>query len=440
MIRSIVLLLAIILAIVIAPDTDAATGSLWLSTDGPTNTGGSDRQSVELGTRFYSDVDGQITGLRFYKVSTSTGTHIGNLWTNTGTLLTSVTYSGESASGWQQVNLNSPVNISANVSYIVSFHTVGYISTQHYFDSPRNMSPLHAQVNAGVYTYGSGNSLFPSSTYLGSNYWSDVVFSSVPPATATPTPTASSTPTATDTPPPGSTSTPTSVATSTSTPVPPTSTPTPIAPTPTPNPAGFTCTEVVGFSVTNSWYTNGFIQSVPDPQRWQLRWWSGGSIDQWAAGSAFSGWTDSNNLITHCSSGSSAPDRVVINISGDFNTDPNWWMNETKQVINYVKATYSPGVRVIVLQPPVGGPSSSLCPTTDNTISYPWVRATYNFPFIIQAIQMLSNGSSIQQGPYTEVRSCADYNNTNGDSAGHINASAQQAVGQYIANWYSQSR
>ena len=55
--------------------------------------------------KFRSDVAGQVTGVRFYKGSGNTGTHIGNLWSSTGTLLASATFTGESASGWQQVNV-----------------------------------------------------------------------------------------------------------------------------------------------------------------------------------------------------------------------------------------------------------------------------------------------------------------------------------------------
>ena len=49
--------------------------------------GGRLRQPVELGLKFRSDTDGFITGVRFYKTSENTGTHIGHLWTVGGTLL-----------------------------------------------------------------------------------------------------------------------------------------------------------------------------------------------------------------------------------------------------------------------------------------------------------------------------------------------------------------
>ena len=62
-----------------------------------------------------------ISGIRFYKASTNTGTHIGNLWTSGGQLLASATFTGESASGWQQVNFAQPVTVNKNTTYIASY-------------------------------------------------------------------------------------------------------------------------------------------------------------------------------------------------------------------------------------------------------------------------------------------------------------------------------
>src|SRR4051812_16709882 len=60
-----------------------------------------DASAVEVGVKFKADLDGQITGVRFYKATANSGTHIGNLWTAGGTLLASGTFSAETASGWQ---------------------------------------------------------------------------------------------------------------------------------------------------------------------------------------------------------------------------------------------------------------------------------------------------------------------------------------------------
>ena len=84
-----------------------------------------DPNSVELGVKFQASQDGTITGIRFYKGPQNTGTHVADLWTASGTLLASVTFTNESASGWQQVNFSNPVAITAGTTYVASYHTSG---------------------------------------------------------------------------------------------------------------------------------------------------------------------------------------------------------------------------------------------------------------------------------------------------------------------------
>jgi len=142
----------------------------------------SDTNAVELGVRFRADANGHITGVRFYKAATNTGTHTGSLWTNTGTLLATATFSGETASGWQQVAFSTPVAVTANTTYVVSYHTnVGnYGFDGAYFASAGvDNAPLHGLANGvdganGVYLYGA--SAFPTSSFNAANYWVDVVF------------------------------------------------------------------------------------------------------------------------------------------------------------------------------------------------------------------------------------------------------------------------
>ena len=69
-----------------------------------------DAHSVELGVKFTSEVFGTVTGVRFYKSAANTGTHIGSLWSASGQLLATATFTGETASGWQQVNFSTPVD------------------------------------------------------------------------------------------------------------------------------------------------------------------------------------------------------------------------------------------------------------------------------------------------------------------------------------------
>src|SRR5262249_5388746 len=100
--------------------------SIWTTSTSP-GWMENDASAVELGVKFKADSNGYITGLRFYKYAQNTGTHIGSLWTTSGTKLGTVTFSGETASGWQQMMFASPVAVTANTTYVASYHTnAGY--------------------------------------------------------------------------------------------------------------------------------------------------------------------------------------------------------------------------------------------------------------------------------------------------------------------------
>ena len=155
--------------------------SIWDSSAIPTYTAVSDGQAIEIGVRFRSNVDGYITGIRFYKGSANTGTHVGNLWSTTGTLLASATFASETESGWQEVLFSSPVPITANTTYVASYHSAsGYFAfDQGYFTAGVDNGPLRALADGedgsnGVYLYGVSG--FPTDSFNSSNYWVDVVF------------------------------------------------------------------------------------------------------------------------------------------------------------------------------------------------------------------------------------------------------------------------
>ena len=79
----------------------------------PANPNFPDNGAYELGVKFRSDIAGFITGIRYYKSVDNSGTHLGNLWSATGTLMATATFVNESASGWQEVLFASPVAIAA---------------------------------------------------------------------------------------------------------------------------------------------------------------------------------------------------------------------------------------------------------------------------------------------------------------------------------------
>jgi len=164
------------------------------TTQTPVLTGQNDGVSYELGMKFQSSVSGQLTAIRYWKDAQETGTHIGNIWSSGGTLLASVTFSNETASGWQQQALASALHITASTTYLVSVNSSFYVATVGpacnpypcvndsresagsqglYFTISNGALTSVADDNNGVFaTLGT----FPAWSYHYANYFRDVVF------------------------------------------------------------------------------------------------------------------------------------------------------------------------------------------------------------------------------------------------------------------------
>ena len=144
-----------------------------------------DASAVELGVKFRADRAGTATGVRFYKAAANTGTHTGSLWSASGTRLATVTFTNETASGWQAATFATPVQLTAGTTYVVSYYAPNghYSVTSAGLDTAFDNAPLHALAGAtndnGVYAYGNGQT-FPASSYDSGNYWVDVTFAGVP--------------------------------------------------------------------------------------------------------------------------------------------------------------------------------------------------------------------------------------------------------------------
>ena len=147
----------------------------------PTTVDSGDSASIEVGVAFAPTQNGAVTGLRFYKATSNTGTHVGSLWSSSGTLLASGTFTKESASGWQTLTFSAPVAVTANTTYVA-----GYLAPNgHYSDTPNGFAsgvdngPLQANANSttpnGLYRY-TTTSAFPTNSFDATNYWVDVLF------------------------------------------------------------------------------------------------------------------------------------------------------------------------------------------------------------------------------------------------------------------------
>jgi hypothetical protein len=159
--------------------------SIFPATATPESAGGPGNP-LETGVRFQTTSNGYITGIKFYKFASNTGTHVGSLWTNTGTLLARTTFTNETASGWQTALFTTPVAVTANTPYVASYFSPsgGFSASLSYFTSAVSNPPLVALADGqaggnGLFDY-SSSPTFPTRSSLSRNYWVDVQYSSTP--------------------------------------------------------------------------------------------------------------------------------------------------------------------------------------------------------------------------------------------------------------------
>ena len=159
----------------------AAPVSLWTPQAVPNTPAAPTTQAAQLGLSFIPNVAGYVTGLRFYKSSSNLGQHIGYLWSSTGTLLASVSFIDESTSGWQQANFATPVAVTANTPYVISYWAPRgyYADDAGYFATAGLTNQMLYAPPDGQYgpngSYAAGKT-FPASSSAATNYWVDVVF------------------------------------------------------------------------------------------------------------------------------------------------------------------------------------------------------------------------------------------------------------------------
>lgn len=161
---------------------------LWPSNPTPMTPNVADGKPIEVGLQFTVSAATKVRGIRFYKSLQNTGTHTASLWSATGTRLAQITFTNETASGWQEARFTSPVAIAANKTYVVSYFCSkgNYPADRNYFATAKTSGILTGLATTnGVFTYGSRSS-FPRSNYLQTNYWVDVIVENTAPADTTP--------------------------------------------------------------------------------------------------------------------------------------------------------------------------------------------------------------------------------------------------------------
>jgi hypothetical protein len=130
----------------------------------------------EVGMKFKVARPGKIVAIRYWRAPSDSGTHVGRIWSSTGTLLASVAFTGESPAGWQQQPLAAPLAVAANTIYTVSVNIATHF--------PATWDVLAtAIVNGDISSIPDGRNgvfgppfSFPTKSYRNSNYFRDLVF------------------------------------------------------------------------------------------------------------------------------------------------------------------------------------------------------------------------------------------------------------------------
>lgn len=199
----------------------------------------------------------------------------------------------------------------------------------------------------------------------------------------------------------------------------------------------YVCTEFIGYSQTGQWVPYASqVMVAGGVDRVENRLHDGGAAIRWADPS-YEGW--SNPLNGPCATESTTPGRVIVDITHyDYLTaahgagDPVGYMEAIIRNLIVTVHAKRPAMVSLVLQPVMGGPNHGTCPTTGQPSGDPAVvRASYNHPYIDQAISRVVGGD-VTRGYDNLARTCADY----ADWMGHLSSGAFSPIGTQVGTYY----
>jgi hypothetical protein len=136
------------------------------------------RNGLELGVKFQTARQVQITGVRIYRVDTAAVT--GSLWAAGGALLARGKFSPASGHAWQDMSFTDPVTIVPGKTYIASYFTpstryafrYGYFSNRALTEGPITALRSADGSPNGVHCYDDQPcGFFPVHGYHDSTYW-----------------------------------------------------------------------------------------------------------------------------------------------------------------------------------------------------------------------------------------------------------------------------
>jgi hypothetical protein len=134
-----------------------------------------DTDAVTVGVKFSVARPMKVTAIKFYRTVANDAGYTVRLFDNSGNLLSSgnVIEGQSGVPTWQSVSLSSPVNISADTTYVAAYYTSNgeYYASSNAYASAKTDGLVSTPSGAGVYKYGTNSSQFPDQTYGNTSYY-----------------------------------------------------------------------------------------------------------------------------------------------------------------------------------------------------------------------------------------------------------------------------
>jgi hypothetical protein len=101
---------------------------------------------------------------------------VGTIWTAGGTNLGSVTFANETASGWQQQALSSPIALQPGTVYVVSVNANAFfVVTPGGLATSLGTGLVHSVADGANGVFATAAGTFPTQSFNSGNYFADVV-------------------------------------------------------------------------------------------------------------------------------------------------------------------------------------------------------------------------------------------------------------------------
>jgi hypothetical protein len=131
--------------------------------------------SLELGVKVQVTQPARLEAVRYYRDAAETGAHTARVWSAQGTLIASVPFAAESASGWQQQLLPAPIELTPGGTYVVSVGVNSAFGMNDLGLADQIASGPLRSVQAANGVYGDSAGAFPNQSWRSSDYGVDAV-------------------------------------------------------------------------------------------------------------------------------------------------------------------------------------------------------------------------------------------------------------------------